>query len=158
MVTRHMPWEAVSATHFWGAYRMTGILQRLRIRTIDTGIQHGTVTVMIGDDGYEVTTYRMDGEYEDHRHPKEVLFTPNLNEDLKRRDFTINAMAYNPRVGIVDLYGGREDLEKKVIRCVGEANERFDEDALRMLRGIRFAGQLQFELEEKTFLATQLNL
>ena len=122
-------------------------------RTIDTGIQHGTVTVMIGDDGYEVTTYRMDGEYEDHRHPKEVLFTPNLNEDLKRRDFTINAMAYNPRVGIVDLYGGREDLEKKVIRCVGEANERFDEDALRMLRGIRFAGQLQFELEEKTFLA-----
>ena len=122
-------------------------------RTIDTGIQHGTVTVMIGDDGYEVTTYRMDGEYEDHRHPKEVLFTSNLNEDLKRRDFTINAMAYNPRVGIIDLYGGREDLEKKVIRCVGEANERFDEDALRMLRGIRFAGQLQFELEEKTFLA-----
>lgn len=157
-----MPWEAVSATHLLGRvpddWDITTSANPIQVkalfrRTIDTGIQHGTVTVMIGDDGYEVTTYRMDGEYEDHRHPKEVLFTPNLNEDLKRRDFTINAMAYNPRVGIVDLYGGREDLEKKVIRCVGEANERFDEDALRMLRGIRFAGQLQFELEEKTFLA-----
>lgn len=122
-------------------------------RTIDTGIQHGTVTVMMGDEGYEVTTYRMDGAYEDHRHPKEVLFTPNLVEDLKRRDFTINAMAYNPKTGIVDEFDGRGDLERHRICCVGEPLERFDEDALRMLRGIRFAGQLQFDLEEKTLHA-----
>lgn len=119
-------------------------------RTIDTGIQHGTVTVMIGEKGYEVTTYRMDGEYEDHRHPKEVLFTPNLIEDLKRRDFTINAMAYNPDTGIVDNFDGAGDIERKCVRCVGEPQQRFEEDALRMLRGIRFAGQLQFEMEEKT--------
>lgn len=119
-------------------------------RTIDTGIQHGTVTVMLGDTGYEVTTYRMDGEYEDHRHPKEVLFTPNLVEDLKRRDFTINAMAYNPRTGLVDRFDGVGDIEKKCIRCVGDARERFEEDALRMLRGVRFAGQLQFQMEEGT--------
>lgn len=119
-------------------------------RTIDTGIQHGTVTVMFGKEGYEVTTYRMDGKYEDHRHPKEILFTPRLSEDLKRRDFTINAMAYNPRTGIVDEFDGMRDLEKRCIRCVGEPEQRFDEDALRMLRGIRFAAQLQFEIEEKT--------
>lgn len=122
-------------------------------RTIDTGIQHGTVTVMMDEEGYEVTTYRMDGEYEDHRHPKEVLFTPNLVEDLRRRDFTINAMAYNPKTGIVDEFDGVGDLERHRIRCVGEPVERFDEDALRMLRGIRFAGQLQFDLEEKTYSA-----
>lgn len=119
-------------------------------RTIDTGIQHGTVTVMFGKEGYEVTTYRMDGKYEDHRHPKEVLFTPCLSEDLKRRDFTINAMAYNPRTGIVDEFDGMRDLERRCIRCVGEPEQRFDEDALRMLRGIRFAAQLQFEIEEET--------
>lgn len=119
-------------------------------RTIDTGIQHGTVTVMFGDEGYEVTTYRMDGEYEDHRHPKEVLFTPNLLEDLKRRDFTINAMAYNPQTGIVDKFDGMGDLKRKCIRCVGNPGQRFEEDALRMLRGIRFAGQLQFHIEEET--------
>lgn len=122
-------------------------------RTIDTGIQHGTVTVMLGGTGYEVTTYRMDGEYEDHRHPKEVLFTPNLIEDLKRRDFTINAMAYNPGTGIVDEFQGISDIERKCIRCVGNACERFEEDALRMLRGIRFAGQLQFGIEKKTLEA-----
>lgn len=122
-------------------------------RTIDTGIKHGTVTVMIGDDGYEVTTYRMDGEYEDHRHPKEVLFTPDLKEDLCRRDFTINAMAYNPQTGLVDEFHGMRDLKRKVVRCVGEPKERFGEDALRMLRGIRFAGQLGFELEPDTFCA-----
>lgn len=119
-------------------------------RTIDTGIQHGTVTVMVQNEGYEVTTYRMDGEYEDHRHPKEVLFTPDLYEDLKRRDFTINAMAYNPQSGIVDEFDGMGDLERHIIRCVGEPLKRFEEDALRMLRGIRFAGQLEFEIEEKT--------
>ena len=122
-------------------------------RTIDTGIRHGTVTVMFGKEGYEVTTYRKDGEYEDHRHPKEVLFTPDLIEDLQRRDFTINAMAYNPRTGLIDEYDGMRDLERRCIRCVGEPEERFEEDALRMLRGIRFAGQLQFEVEEATLRA-----
>lgn len=122
-------------------------------RTIDTGIQHGTVTLMFGKDGYEVTTYRMDGKYEDHRHPTEVLFTPSLTEDLKRRDFTINAMAYNPSVGIVDQFEGIRDIREKRIRCVGIPKERFDEDALRMLRGVRFAGQLQFEIEDETLAA-----
>lgn len=124
-------------------------------RTIDTGIQHGTVTVMLGEVGYEVTTYRMDGKYEDHRHPKEVQFTPNLVEDLKRRDFTINAMAYNPETGIVDKFDGMGDMERRCIRCVGNAEERFAEDALRMLRGVRFAGQLQFEMEDATKQAIQ---
>lgn len=128
-------------------------VKRLFRRTIDTGIQHGTVTVMLDAVGYEVTTYRMDGGYEDHRHPKEVLFTPSLTEDLKRRDFTINAMAYNPKDGIVDKFEGRKDIENKCIRCVGDARKRFEEDALRMLRGIRFAGQLQFDIEKETFLA-----
>ncbi|MBQ8518791.1 MAG: CCA tRNA nucleotidyltransferase [Agathobacter sp.] len=118
--------------------------------TIDTGIQHGTVTVMKNHVGYEVTTYRIDGEYEDARHPKEVIFTANLVEDLKRRDFTINAMAYNDRVGIVDEFQGIQDLEDKVIRCVGNPKERFSEDALRMLRAVRFAAQLGFCIEEET--------
>lgn len=122
-------------------------------RTIDTGIQHGTVTVMLEKEGYEITTYRMDGEYEDHRHPREVRFTPSLREDLRRRDFTINAMAYNPRTGIVDPFDGMSDIEKRCIRCVGDPRERFGEDALRMLRGIRFAGQLQFEIENETLTA-----
>lgn len=122
-------------------------------RTIDTGIQHGTVTVMIGEEGYEVTTYRMDGEYEDHRHPKEVLYTPNLMEDLKRRDFTINAMAFNPKTGIVDAFDGLGDLKRRCIRCVGDPRKRLEEDALRMLRGIRFAAQLQFDVEEETLRA-----
>ena len=119
-------------------------------RTIDTGIEHGTVTIMIDKTGYEVTTYRVDGEYEDHRHPKEVLFTPNLTEDLKRRDFTINAMAYNEESGIVDKFGGKEDMERHLIRAVGNPTDRFNEDALRMLRAIRFAGQLDFHIEETT--------
>lgn len=118
--------------------------------TIDTGIQHGTVTIMKNHVGYEVTTYRIDGEYEDARHPKEVIFTANLVEDLKRRDFTINAMAYNDRAGIVDEFDGIKDLEEKVIRCVGEPRERFSEDALRMLRAVRFAAQLGFSIDEKT--------
>lgn len=119
-------------------------------RTIDTGLQHGTVTVMRDHVGYEVTTYRIDGEYEDARRPKEVSFTKNLVEDLKRRDFTINAMAYNDRVGIVDEFDGIGDLERKVIRCVGVAEDRFGEDALRMLRAVRFSAQLGFSIEEKT--------
>ena len=119
-------------------------------RTIDTGLQHGTVTVMQDREGFEVTTYRIDGEYEDSRHPKEVVFTPNLEEDLKRRDFTINAMAYNEEKGLVDLFGGMEDIRLGRIRCVGRAEERFGEDALRMLRAIRFSAQLGYEIDEET--------
>ncbi len=119
-------------------------------RTVDTGIEHGTVTVLVGGNGFEVTTYRIDGEYEDGRHPNSVEFTRSLEEDLKRRDFTINAMAYNKRHGFVDLFGGRRDLEGKMIRCVGEARERFTEDALRILRGVRFGAQLGFEIAEDT--------
>ena len=119
-------------------------------RTIDTGIQHGTVTIMLDKEGFEVTTYRVDGEYEDGRHPKEVLFTPCLTEDLKRRDFTINAMAYNDRDGLVDVFGGVSDLEHGIIRCVGEAMERFSEDALRILRAVRFSAQLGFAIEANT--------
>ena len=118
--------------------------------TIDTGIQHGTVTVMLDHEGFEVTTYRIDGEYEDARHPKEVQFTSNLLEDLKRRDFTINAMAYNEKDGLVDAFDGAGDLKRGIIRCVGNPIERFTEDALRMLRAVRFAGQLGFEIEANT--------
>ena len=119
-------------------------------KTIDTGIEHGTVTVMIEKTGYEVTTYRIDGEYEDSRHPKEVVFTSNLVEDLKRRDFTINAMAYSETAGLVDVFDGIGDINRKMIRCVGEAKERFSEDALRILRAVRFAAQLKFQIEEET--------
>lgn len=119
-------------------------------RTIDTGIQHGTVTVMLDKEGFEVTTYRIDGEYEDSRHPKEVIFTPDLREDLRRRDFTINAMAYNEKHGIVDEFGGIQDLENKIIRCVGDPEERFNEDALRILRAVRFAAQIDCIIDENT--------
>lgn len=125
-------------------------VKQLFAKTIDTGIQHGTVTVMEGKEGFEVTTYRIDGEYEDARHPKEVIFTSSLIEDLKRRDFTINAMAYNETEGLIDAFGGLEDIEKKVIRCVGNPVDRFTEDALRMMRAVRFAAQLGFTIEEQT--------
>lgn len=119
-------------------------------RTLDTGLQHGTVTVMQGKEGFEVTTYRIDGEYLDGRHPDKVTFTPSLLEDLKRRDFTVNAMAYNEKEGLVDAFGGLEDLERRRIRCVGDPRERFTEDALRILRAVRFSAQLDFTIEEKT--------
>ena len=119
-------------------------------RTIDVGIEHGTVKVMMGNDGYEVTTYRIDGEYEDSRHPKEVTFTSDLAEDLRRRDFTINAMAYSEKTGLVDLFGGMQDLRDGVIRAVGDPAERFDEDALRMLRALRFSAAFDFKIEEET--------
>lgn len=119
-------------------------------RTVDTGIEHGTVTVMLGKEGYEVTTYRVDGKYSDSRHPDSVSFTRSLAEDLKRRDFTINAMAYNDTEGLVDLFGGTADLENRVIRCVGNPSERFGEDALRILRAVRFASQLDFKIDEET--------
>lgn len=125
-------------------------VKQLFSHTIDTGIQHGTVTVMLEHEGFEVTTYRIDGEYEDARHPKEVVFTSRLIEDLKRRDFTINAMAYNDRDGLVDVFDGIGDLDRKVIRCVGNPMERFTEDALRILRAVRFAAQLGCSIEEQT--------
>lgn len=124
-------------------------------RTVDTGIEHGTVTVLMGDEAYEVTTYRIDGDYSDKRHPDAVTFTDDLKEDLRRRDFTINAMAYNDEAGLVDVFGGMDDLEKKTIRCVGDADERFDEDALRILRAIRFASQLNFDIEPDTLEAVR---
>lgn len=125
-------------------------VKRIFRRTVDTGIEHGTVTVLIGKDGFEVTTYRVDGLYEDGRHPKEVTFTSRLEEDLKRRDFTINAMAYNDDERLVDAFGGMRDLNYHLIRCVGDPKERFSEDALRILRAVRFSAQLAFPIESET--------
>ena len=125
-------------------------VKKLFSHTIDTGLQHGTVTIMLDKIGYEVTTYRIDGDYEDSRHPKEVTFTKSLEEDLKRRDFTINAMAYNDRDGLVDLFCGVEDIQRKAIKCVGNATERFTEDALRIMRAVRFSAQFGYDIEEET--------
>ena len=125
-------------------------VKKLFRRTIDTGIMHGTVTIMIEKEGFEVTTYRIDGKYEDSRHPKDVTFTANLKEDLRRRDFTINAMAYNEKDGLIDIFEGIEDIERGLVRCVGDAKERFKEDALRMMRAVRFSAQLGYTIEEKT--------
>jgi len=122
-------------------------------RTVDTGIKHGTVTIMIDKNGYEVTTYRIDGDYEDGRHPKSVEFSVSLEDDLQRRDFTINAMAYNNATGLVDEFKGIDDLNSKIIRCVGNPIDRFSEDALRMMRAIRFSAQLGFSIEDQTFAA-----
>ena len=125
-------------------------------RTIDTGLKHGTVTIMFDKTGYEVTTYRIDGAYTDHRRPENVVYTDDLREDLMRRDFTINAMAYNDRQGLVDIFGGVDDLKSGIIRCVGNPQDRFEEDALRMLRAVRFAGQLNFQIEKNTLDAITL--
>ena len=122
----------------------------VNFRCIDTGIKHGTVTVVIDGEPLEITTFRLDGEYEDNRHPKSVTFTFNLGADLGRRDFTVNAMAYSKRTGTVDLFGGQNDLKNRIIRCVGDPDRRFNEDALRILRALRFASALDFEIEEKT--------
>lgn len=130
-------------------------VKRIFRRTIDTGIQHGTVTVMLDKAGYEVTTYRVDGEYEDNRRPKAVSFTNDLIEDLKRRDFTINAMAYNKEEGLVDAFDGLSDIQEGIIRCVGSATERFEEDALRILRAVRFSAQLGFVIENHTLEAVR---
>lgn len=119
-------------------------------RVIETGIRHGTVTVLIDGESVEVTTYRVDGAYADHRHPDTVRFTASLTEDLARRDFTINAMAYDPVGGIVDPFGGQADLKRGRIRCVGDPARRFDEDALRILRALRFASVLSFQLDPAT--------
>ena len=122
-------------------------------KTIDTGIEHGTVTVMLHNVGYEVTTYRIDGEYKDGRHPSSVEFSDRLTDDLCRRDFTINAMAYNNVTGLVDEYGGIDDINNRIIKCVGNPIERFTEDALRMMRAIRFSAQLGFTIDEATWNA-----
>lgn len=122
----------------------------INFHCIDTGIKHGTVTVVIDGEPLEITTFRLDGEYEDNRHPKSVTFTSNLGADLGRRDFTVNAMAYSKKTGTVDLFGGQNDLKNKIIRCVGDPDRRFNEDALRILRALRFASALDFEIEEKT--------
>ncbi|EQB4339798.1 CCA tRNA nucleotidyltransferase [Clostridium botulinum] len=129
---------------------VVNIFENLGYKIIPTGLKHGTVTILINSIGYEVTTFRIDGEYEDNRRPKEVKFTSNLKEDLKRRDLTINAMAYNDKIGLVDYFHGLEDLNNKIIRCVGNSKDRFNEDSLRMLRCIRFASQLNFHMEEST--------
>lgn len=128
-------------------------VKKLFARTLDTGIRHGTVTVMLGREGFEVTTYRIDGDYEDGRHPKEVTFTANLLEDLRRRDFTVNAMAFNDRSGLVDAFGGIRDMEERIIRCVGSPRERFSEDALRMMRAVRFCARLDYQIEGQTLQA-----
>jgi tRNA nucleotidyltransferase (CCA-adding enzyme) len=125
-------------------------IKRVFRRTVDTGIEHGTVTVLIGEHSHEVTTYRIDGSYRDFRHPDKVSFTTSLKEDLARRDFTVNAMAYNEREGLVDIFGGMDDLQRKVIRCVGDPMERFSEDALRILRAVRFSAQLGFSIDAGT--------
>ena len=137
-------------------------IKRIFSHTVDTGIEHGTVTVLVppeeverGIRSFEVTTYRIDGEYTDHRHPNAVSFTGSLEEDLARRDFTINAMAYHMERGIIDPFHGQEDLEKKIVRAVGKAKARFAEDALRMMRGIRFSAQLDFSLDEEAYLGIE---
>lgn len=119
-------------------------------RVIETGIRHGTVTVISDGDPVEITTYRTDGEYRDNRHPVSVSFTPKLELDLSRRDFTVNAMAYSPRRGLVDIFGGRDDIYTRVIRCVGEPDCRFGEDGLRILRALRFASCLDFGIDDET--------
>ncbi|MBQ3786661.1 MAG: CCA tRNA nucleotidyltransferase [Lachnospiraceae bacterium] len=124
-------------------------------RCVDTGIEHGTVTVLIKDQSYEVTTFRIDGKYEDGRHPESVEFTKSLTEDLKRRDFTINAMAYSEKTGLVDLFEGQKDLKDRIIRAVGNPVDRFNEDALRIMRAVRFAAQLDYEIEEETSAAAK---
>ncbi len=118
--------------------------------TIDTGLQHGTVTVVSNHIPVEITTYRKETAYKDHRHPDQVIFTRTIQDDCARRDFTINALCYNQDTGLLDFFHGKEDLESQIIRCIGNPYERFDEDALRILRAIRFASQLNFSIEEET--------
>ena len=126
-------------------------------RTVDTGIQHGTVLVLIDGAGVEVTTFRTESDYSDNRRPDSVEFVKSLEEDLKRRDFTVNAMAMTENLEIIDLYDGRKDLKEKIIRAVGEPDQRFQEDALRMLRAVRFSGQMDFSIDEQTLASIQRN-
>jgi tRNA nucleotidyltransferase (CCA-adding enzyme) len=132
-------------------------VKALFMKTVDTGLKHGTVTVLMNDDAYEVTTFRIDGKYNDGRHPSLVEFTRNIEDDLRRRDFTMNALAWNEERGIVDPFGGVEDIHSRIIRAVGIPEERFQEDALRMLRAIRFAATLDFEIHSETLDAIAKN-
>lgn len=134
---------------------VTNLFRKAGYNVVPTGIKHGTVTVFPKglEEGFEITTYRTDGEYLDGRHPSEVFFTTDLKEDLSRRDLTINAMAFSPKRGFVDLFGGKEDLENKIIRTVGDPNKRIEEDALRMMRAIRFSAQLGAEIDESLITA-----
>ncbi len=125
-------------------------LSKNNIKFIETGLKHGTVTALLNGESFEITTYRADGEYKDNRHPENVSFVSDIREDLSRRDFTINAMAYSPSEGIVDLFSGEQDINNRIIRAVGDANKRFNEDALRIMRAIRFASVLSFDIEENT--------
>ena len=131
-------------------------VKSLFTHTVDVGIEHGTVLVIYHQENYEVTTFRTEGTYQDFRHPDSVTFVRSLEEDLMRRDFTINALAINDQEEIVDYFDGLKDLENSIIRCVGNPMERFNEDALRMMRAIRFAGQLGFTIESKTFNAIRV--
>lgn len=124
-------------------------------KTVDTGIRHGTVTLVLRGEPYEITTYRVDGDYKDNRHPESVTFTASLEEDLARRDFTVNAMAYSPSDGLVDPFGGESDAQRRIIRAVGDPYRRFDEDALRILRALRFASTLGFDIDEITSMAAR---
>lgn len=126
-------------------------------KIIPTGLKHGTVTVVIDNEQYEITTYRIDGEYKDNRHPSKVTFTSSLKEDLKRRDFTVNAMAYNPSIGLIDFFGGKKDITNRVIKCVGRPDDRFNEDALRILRAIRFSITLGYNIESQTLQSIYRN-
>lgn len=133
------------------------ICQKLFSKTIPTGIQHGTVSVIIDNECFEVTTYRTEGDYLDNRRPNWIKFVSNIKEDLSRRDFTINALAYNDKEGLIDYFDGLNDLNDKIIRAVGDANKRFQEDALRMLRAIRFSCQLGFSIDSDTYSAIKNN-
>ena len=126
-------------------------------RTVDTGLKHGTLTVIIDKTPYEVTTFRIDGEYGDNRHPENVTFTSKIGDDLARRDFTVNALAYNEESGLVDLYGGQDDIYNSIIKTVGDADTRFQEDGLRIMRALRFSATLGFEIEEETKKAIHKN-
>ncbi len=126
-------------------------------KIIETGIKHGTVTVIINKKPFEITTYRIDGEYEDNRHPGDVTFTGNLKDDLGRRDFTVNAIAYNPEIGIVDFYDGQSHIYNSIIKTVGDPDKRFREDGLRIMRALRFAATLGFEIENETATAIHRN-
>lgn len=127
------------------------------MRIIETGLKHGTVTVVSQGENVEITTYRIDGKYTDNRHPKEVLFTRDIQKDLSRRDFTVNAIAYSPKDGIVDIFEGREDISNKIIKCVGNPDERFNEDGLRIIRALRFASVLGFSIDKKTSISIHNN-
>lgn len=133
------------------------ITQKLFKKSIPTGIEHGTITVLINKNSYEVTTYRVEGKYSNNRKPDSVTFISNIKDDLARRDFTINAFAYNDRKGLLDYFSGNTDLNNKIIKCVGNPDKRFKEDSLRMLRAIRFSAQLNFNIDETTFSAIKSN-